>query len=94
MKAILKFNLPEEEPEHKYALAGTDALLVIEDILNEIRSFLKHGDGEFHNFQAEVWNEETNQFDVKTMDACHHTLERVAEVIWELKKSRNLPELI
>ncbi len=94
MIATLQFNLPEEEPEHSYALAGTDALLVIEDILNEIRSFLKHGDGEFHNFQAEVWNEETNQFDVKTMDACHHTLERVAEVIWEFKKSRNLPDLI
>jgi hypothetical protein len=94
MIATLQFTLPEEEPEHKYALAGTDALLVIEDILNDIRSFLKHGDGEFHNFQAEVWNEGTNKFDVKTMDACHHTLERVAEVIWELKKSRNLPDLV
>ena len=94
MIATLQFTLPEEEPEHKYALAGLDALLTIEDILNEIRSFFKHGDGDFHNFQAEVWNEETNKFDVKTMDACHHTLERVAEVIWEFKKSRNLPDLV
>jgi hypothetical protein len=94
MIATLQFTLPEEEPEHKYALAGLDALLAIEDICNEIRSFLKHGDGEFHNFQTEVWNEETNQFDIKTMDACHHTLERVAQVIHEYKQARNLPELI
>ena len=94
MKATLQFKLPEEEPEHKYALAGTDALLAIEDICNEIRSFLKHGDGEFHDFQADVWNEETNQFDKKTMDACPYTLEKVADFIYELKKNRNLPELV
>jgi hypothetical protein len=94
MKATLQFTLPEEEPEHKYALAGTDALLAIEDVCNEIRSFLKHGDGEFHDFQADVWNEETNQFDKKTMSACPHTLEKVADFIYELKKDRNLPELI
>jgi len=94
MKAILEFNLPEEEPEHKYALAGLDALLVIEDICNEIRNHLKYGGGEFHDFQTDVWNEETNQFDKKTMDACPHTLEKVAEYIYELKQKRNLPELI
>ncbi len=94
MIATLQFTLPEEEPEHKYALAGTDALLAIEDISNEIRSFLKHGDGEFRDFQADVWNEETNQFDKKTMSACPYTLEKVADFIYELKKNRNLPELI
>ncbi len=94
MIATLQFTLPEEEPEHRYALAGTDALLAIEDICNEIRNYLKHGDGEFHDFQADVWNEETNQFDKKTMSACPHTLEKVAEFIYETKRSRNLPELI
>ena len=94
MTATLKFKLPEEQYEHSYALAGTDALIVIEDICNEIRNFLKHGGGEFHNFQADVWNEEAHQFDKKTMDACSYTLEKVAELIYEMKKSRNLPELV
>ena len=49
MKATLKYKLPEEQPELDYALAGIDSLLVIEDILNEIRSALKHGGGEFQN---------------------------------------------
>lgn len=49
MKATLKYKLPEEQAELDYALAGVDSLLVIEDILNEIRSALKHGGGEFQN---------------------------------------------
>jgi hypothetical protein len=47
MKAILEFNLPEEKHDHAYALAGTDALLVISDILSEIRTKLKYDSGEF-----------------------------------------------
>jgi hypothetical protein len=47
MKATLEFNLPEEEDDHKYALAGLDALLVISDIFTEIRSKLKYDSGEF-----------------------------------------------
>jgi hypothetical protein len=47
MKATLTFNLPEEQHDHAYALAGTDALLVISDILNEIRTKLKYDSGEF-----------------------------------------------
>ena len=49
MKATLKYNLPEEQPELDYALAGIDSLIVIESILDEIRSALKHGAGEFQN---------------------------------------------
>lgn len=46
-KATLTYNLPEEENEHKYALAGVDALLVISDLMSEIRSKLKHDCGYF-----------------------------------------------
>lgn len=49
MKALLEFNLPEDQHDHKYALAGTDALICIDDLLNEIRSKLKHDGGEFKN---------------------------------------------
>jgi len=94
MKAILEFDLPEEEPEHSYALAGLDALLVIEEILNEIRSFLKYEDGEFREFHTEIWNEETNQYEQKTMKGCDHTLEKVRSLIFEYKQKRNLPELV
>jgi hypothetical protein len=47
MKAILEFNLPEEQEEHRCALVGTSALLAIEDLLSEIRTKLKHDSGEF-----------------------------------------------
>ena len=94
MKATLEFTLPEEEPEHSYALAGTNALLVIEDILSEIRSYLKHGDGEFREFYAEVWNDETSEYCKTRVQACEHTLEKVRDLIIEYKRNRNLPELI
>lgn len=47
MKAILEFDLPEDQHDHKYALAGCSALIVISDILNEIRSKLKYDSGLF-----------------------------------------------
>lgn len=53
MKAVLKFNLPEEAQDHKYALAGVDALLLISDILNEIRSFLKYESGYFKDYDCD-----------------------------------------
>ena len=75
MKAILEFNLPEDQHDHKYALAGTDALLVISDLLNEIRSKLKYDSGQFK-------------------DCDEKTLEIVREYVVELKRDRELPELI
>jgi len=45
MKATLEFDLPEDRHDHEYALAGLDALLVIDDLLNEIRSAVKHNSG-------------------------------------------------
>jgi hypothetical protein len=47
VKAILKFSLPEEKSDYAYAVAGVDALLVIEDILSECRSKLKYESGQF-----------------------------------------------
>jgi hypothetical protein len=47
VKAILKFNLPEEKSDHAYAIAGADALITISDILSECRSKLKYDSGEF-----------------------------------------------
>ncbi len=47
MKAILKFDLPEEKSDHAYAVAGVDALIVISDILSECRSKLKYESGQF-----------------------------------------------
>jgi hypothetical protein len=47
VKAILKFNLPEEKSDHAYAVAGLDALLTISDILSECRSKLKYDSGSF-----------------------------------------------
>ena len=47
MKGILKFDLPEDEAEMRYAQAGLDALLVLNDLDQECRSRLKHGAGAF-----------------------------------------------
>jgi len=85
MKAILTFNLPKEEFEHKAALAGLDALLLIDDILNEIRSYRKYTAGEF----AEWKNTEGEK-----CKGDYNTLEKVAQLICELRQQRNLPEVI
>ena len=94
MKATLTFNLPEEEPEHSYALAGTDALILIEDLCSEIRAKLKYDTGEFKEFPAEEWDEETNQFKKITAKGDDHTLEKVWQWIIDQKQRRNLPELV
>jgi hypothetical protein len=43
--AILKFNLsdPDDERAHRYALAGRDALIALEQIDEHCRGRLKHG---------------------------------------------------
>lgn len=45
MKAILEFELPADAEDHAYALAGLDALLAIDDTLNEIRSAIRYNSG-------------------------------------------------
>jgi len=44
MKAVLEFSLPEDEPEHRYALAGRDALIALERIDEWARGKIKHGE--------------------------------------------------
>lgn len=45
MQAILKFDLsdPDDERAHRYALAGRDALIALEEIDQWARGRLKHG---------------------------------------------------
>jgi hypothetical protein len=85
MKATLEFNLPEEQSEHLYALKGVDALLVIEDLLNEIRSLLNHDGGSLSK-----WRDE----DGILVKPDYTTVEIVRDVLIELKQERQLPELI
>ena len=44
MKAILEFALPDDEQEHRYALAGRDALIALEQIDEWARGKIKHGE--------------------------------------------------
>jgi hypothetical protein len=93
MKAILEFNLPEEQDDHKYALSGLDALIVISDLENEIRSKLRYDSGEFKEFYVDVYNED-GTIKKKKVNGCDDTLERVGEVLRQFKQERNLPELV
>jgi len=93
MKAKLIFDLPEEEPEHRYALAGTDALLLIEDLCNEIRSKLRHNAGDFREFTTAVYQEDGSIIN-KKMNGDDSTLEHVWKWIIEQKQERRLPELV
>jgi hypothetical protein len=45
MKALLRFDLddPDDERQHRYALAGRDALIALEAIEQHCRGRLKHG---------------------------------------------------
>lgn len=41
-KAILEFNLPEEQEDHKIALHGLDYKIALEDMENYLRGRLKY----------------------------------------------------
>ena len=84
MKATLEFDLPEDRTEHICAVKGMDAILILDDLLNEIRAFLKHGCGEFKE-----WRDEEGE----THTACDATLEKVRSYIWELRKDNEIPDL-
>jgi hypothetical protein len=45
MKAVLKFNLPEDQSEHRRALDGWKWRSVVSDIADKLRSALKYNDG-------------------------------------------------
>lgn len=85
MQAQLIFNLPEDQHDHAYALSGLDSLLVIHDVLDEIRSSLRYEAGELVK-----WKNDEGQ----TCYAEPHTLERVADFIHQRMQYRNLPELV
>jgi hypothetical protein len=84
MKATLEFTLPEERTEHICAVKGMDAILVIDDLLSEIRTYLKHGCGEFKEWKDEIG---------ETHYACEYTLEKVVSYIWELRKDNEIPDV-
>jgi hypothetical protein len=44
MKAIIEFNLPEEQAEHYCAIKGADMLNVLWELKAELRSILKYGE--------------------------------------------------
>ena len=85
MRATLEFTLPEERPEHICALKGMDTVLLLDSLLNEIRSYLKHGAGEFREWR----DEETGN----VVTACDHTLEKVRSFIWKLRSDYEIPDL-
>lgn len=93
MKAVLEFNLPEDQHDHAYALAGLDALLVMHDLENAIRDKLRYNTGEFSKFEAEEY-EEDGKVIKKRIDGCDHTLERVWQILLQFKRDRNIPELV
>jgi hypothetical protein len=93
MKATREFNLPEEQDDHAYALAGVDALLCIDDLFNEIREKLKHDCGEFKEWEHEVYHD-NGKIEKRRISACDYTLERVAEVLLALREKRKLPDLV
>ena len=47
MRCVLEFDLPEDSADLRYAQAGLDALLVLNDLDQECRSLLKHRAGAF-----------------------------------------------
>ena len=44
MKAILEFNLPEEQAEHYCAMKGADMLNVLFELRVQLRGLLKYGE--------------------------------------------------
>lgn len=44
MKAILEFNLPEDQAEHYCAIKGADMLNVLWELKAELRSMRKYGE--------------------------------------------------
>jgi hypothetical protein len=84
MTASITFNLPQEAPEHMAAVKGLDTILLLDDLINEIRSFLKHECGQFKSWRNEEGVECT---------ACPETLEKVRSLIWEMRQAREIPDL-
>ena len=65
MEAIakLEFNLPEQEHDFKYALAGLDALLALSDLDEELRSAVRYESGELAYYCDEQTKERKKKRD-------------------------------
>lgn len=94
MKAILEFDLPEEGAEHSYAISGVDALILISDLENEIRSKLNHDCGFFKSFTTEKYSERSREYEQTQCSGDDATLSRVWSWIIEQKQERRLPDLV
>ena len=93
MKAVLEFDLPEDQHEHAYALAGADALILIDEFLNEIRNKLKYDGGRFKEWDVEIYNEDGTTLR-KKVEGCDYTLEKVRDVLCEMRHEMKLPDLV
>ena len=52
MKAILEFNLPEEQHEHQDALRGSEWKWAISDLVEYLRSQIKHGENSAEEYRT------------------------------------------
>lgn len=44
MKAILEFNLPEDQYDYRCAFQGFDAVMIIDDVLSHLRDKIKYSE--------------------------------------------------
>jgi len=65
MKAILEFNLPEEQAEHYCAIKGADMLNVLFELRVQLRGLLKYGE----------LTDEQHEIVEKLQDFLFHSLE-------------------
>lgn len=93
-KAILEFDLPEEQDEHAYALAGLDCRIIIDNLINEIRSADRYEGGAFAEVDVEEYNEEEGEFQKRREKGCVHTLLAVRAYLLEQLNERRVPELV
>lgn len=93
-KAILEFDLPEEQDDHAYALAGLDCRIIIDNLINEIRSADRYEGGAFAEVDVEEYNEEEGEFQKRREKGCVHTLLAVRAYLLEQLNERRVPELV
>lgn len=93
-KAILEFNLPEDRHDHDYALAGLDCRIIIDNLVNEIRSADRYEGGVFAEVDVEEYDEAAGEFRKRREKGCVHTLLAVRNYLIEQLNDRRVPELV
>lgn len=89
-KATLEYNLPEEEPEFRLAMAGSDFSYFLWEFEQEfLRRNIKYEPG--IDLMSKV-NGDLEEGDLLTPDQVLQVLEAVRAIYYEMKLSRNLPE--